>query len=408
MAKALQHIVQSTKPLTGQYSFGIEEEYFVTRRSRRGVCDRAAVAWFEACDAARPCVYEHEMLQCQIEAATPPLVDMEEGTRLLRAYRATLNEVGQAHDIAIVAAGAHPKAFANRQHGVDKPRYRAVMRDLQMLGRRNMVCGMHVHVEIPDPDRRPELMARLTPFLPILLALSTSSPFWEGRRTGLMGYRLASYDELPRTGLPPAFASTEDYEGYLETMTAAKAIKDASYLWWAVRPSKRYPTLELRIADSCTFVEDAIAIAALYRALSRKLMRDDSLFPEPSGATQAIALENKWRAQRYGVRGAFIDEARRQAIPFAQTLEDLIELIGEDAEALGCLDEALAARGIAKRGASADRQIAVFEAARRGGASPMQALDAVVDWLIEASVARRPGAARKIPTNVGTEARATV
>ena len=213
------------------------------------------------------------MLQCQIEAATPPLVDMEEAARLLRSYRATLNEVGRAHDIGIVAAGAHPKAFASRQHGVDKPRYRAVMRDLQMLGRRNMVCGMHVHVEIPDPDRRPELMARLTPFLPILLALSTSSPFWEGRRTGLMGYRLASYDELPRTGLPPAFASSEDYEAYLETMIAAKAIKDASYVWWAVRPSKRYPTLELRIADSCTFVEDAIAIAALYRALLRKLVQ---------------------------------------------------------------------------------------------------------------------------------------
>ena len=144
-----------------------------------------------------------------------------------------------------------------------KARYGAIMDDLQMIGYRNMLCGMHVHVAVPDVDTRINLIMRLTPYLPLLLALSTSSPFWQGHLTGLVGYRLAAYDELPRTGLPELFRTNDDYREFVAALTWAKIIPDASYIWWAIRPSLNNPTIELRVADSCTRLDDAIAIAAL-------------------------------------------------------------------------------------------------------------------------------------------------
>src|SRR5262249_5854237 len=145
------------------------------------------------------------------------------------------------------------------------------------LAMRNMVCGLHVHVEVPEPEARVGIMYRLIPFLPPLLALSTSSPFWQGHRTGLLGYRLTAYDELPRTGLPELFRTEQEYRRYVETLTAAGVIKDASFIWWAMRPSLAHPTLELRVADCCTHLEDALCIAALYRGLMRHLIEHPEL-----------------------------------------------------------------------------------------------------------------------------------
>jgi glutamate---cysteine ligase / carboxylate-amine ligase len=381
MARSFPRQYPRTNSTSSAYTIGIEEEYFISKIDSRDTCQKMPPAMAAAFrDSRGP--FERELLQSQIEAVTPPCDNLAEARTLIASYRATLGAMGAEHGYAIVAAGTHPKALWSRQRATDAARYRNVMRDLQMLGQRNMVCGLHVHVSIPNPDKRIALMARITPFLPLLLALSTSSPFWHGRQTGLMGYRLASYDELPRTGLPDLFVSAADYNHYIDTMVAARAIKDASYVWWAVRPSLNYPTLELRIADSCTRVEDAIAIAALYRCLVRKLDRDENFNANLGAASRAIALENKWRAQRYGIRGSFVDERRRQALSVKETLDDLIELIGEDAEELGCLSEALSARAILRRGASANCQVAIFEAERKNGATRSDALNAVVDWLV--------------------------
>ncbi len=369
------------------YTFGIEEEFFITKRSSRETCQTMPKRLEEIC--ANPALeeFQRELLQSQIEASTPPLTDMREAKIRLTAYRATLNEVAGERGYGMVAAGTHPKALRARQRNAEGARYRLLMRDLQILGQRNMVCGLHVHVAVANLDDRVRLMARLTPFLPLLLALSTSSPFWEGRPTGLMGYRLASYDELPRTGLPDIFETKDDYDRYIQTMVAAKAVKDASYVWWAVRPSVRHPTLELRVADACTNVDHAIAIAALYRALVRKLERDPSLNAGIDAPARAIALENKWRAQRYGVRGTFIDAERQRSVPVRRKLEDLIETVGEDAEALGCLPEVLSARDIVKRGASANKQAALYKWALKGGATRVEAVNGVVDWLLAATAA---------------------
>jgi carboxylate-amine ligase len=351
-----------------------------------------------AIDDAGAGPFAREMVQSQVEAVTPPCVDMDEARRALVSYRTSLNAIGAGRGFGIIAAGTHPKAIWSRQRPSDGPRYRAMKRELRMLCPRDLICGAHVHVAVPDPGRRVDLMTRATPFLPLLHALSTSSPFWQGRKTGLMGYRLAVDDELPRSGLPEIFSSTDDYERYVATMVASGAIKDASYLWWVIRPSAKFPTLELRIADSCTLVEDTIVVAALFRSLVRALDRNDALGADQTSVSRAIALENKWRAQRYGVGGELIDERLGRARPLRQALDELIELIGEDAEGLGCLDEVLSARAILKRGASADMQVSIFERARKCGANEREALNIVVDWLLAATAAKPATATRQAVT----------
>ena len=180
---------------------------------------------------------------------------------------------------------------------------------------------------------------RLTPYLPLLLALSTSSPFWQGQLTGLCGYRLAAYDELPRTGLPELFRTKEDYDEFVAALVWAKIIPDASYIWWALRPSLGNPTVELRVADSCTRLDDAVAIAALFRCLVRALDRDRALNAGFDRVGRAITQENKWHAQRYGIAATFVDPFSRSPLTVKQWLDQVLDFIAEDIEALGCAAE---------------------------------------------------------------------
>ena len=270
-----------------------------------------------------------------------------------------------------------------------KDRYEGIMRELRMLGRRNVVCGMHVHVEVPRPEARVDLMNRLLPAMPLLLALSASSPFWQGQATGMAGYRMSAFGEMPRTWLPDLFDGPEDYARYVEVMTRAGAITDASFLWWTLRPSIRFPTLELRVADSCTLLDHTLAIAALYRCLVRLADRRPEWNRGLTGASRGIVAENLWRAQRDGVRAELIDVASGDAMPFTSYLEALLALVAQDAEALGCVGELGAAQAIVAGGTSADRQLAVFAEARGRGLAERDALSAVVDWLAEATAGSR-------------------
>ena len=364
------------------FTIGVEEEYFVTNPKTRNTLRRMPPRMMARCRALLGDRVTHEMLQSQIEIATPVCQDIAQARAELTRLRQGMVQAAEEHGLAIVAAGTHPMAEWSEQRHTDKPRYDQIMDDLGMLGHRNMVCGLHVHVELPDPDKRIDIMTRMMPFLPILLELSTSSPFWRKQRTGLMGYRLAHYDELPRTGLPPLFRDTRDYERYVETLVQAKVIPDSSYVWWAIRPSKRFPTLELRVADSCTYLEDTLAIAALYRCLARALWRRPDLNAEATAITALIADENKWRAQRYGIEGGFVDEAERRLVPFGEVFGNLLSLIAEDIAHLGCEAEIEGARRILGRGTSAIRQLAVYSDARQSGARRLEAVHQVVDWLI--------------------------
>jgi carboxylate-amine ligase len=255
-----------------------------------------------------------------------------------------------------------------------------------MIARRKMICGMHVHVAVPDRVSRVDLMVRSLPYVPLVLALSTSSPFWHSHRTGLMGYRQALHAELPRSGLPDLFRGEADYDAYVAALIDNRIIADASFIWWVVRPSSTYSTLELRVADSCTHVEDAVAIAALFRCLVRRLTRDPDLNRGLTPAARAIIEENKWRAQRYGIHGSLIDLVAGEARPIALVLSDVMALVAEDAAALGCEAELSSLTRILERGTSADQQLGVYRDALAGGASQPEALGSVVGWLAETTV----------------------
>ena len=368
------------------YRIGIEEEYFLVDAETRTVAREMPAAFLEDAKEATGGRVKGEFLQSQVEAATVPHANMAEARTELRFLRQTVAAVAARHGLAIFAAGTHPTAFWKRSQQTPTQRYDVVMDDLQMIGHRNMLCGLHVHVELPDPDDRVDVMCRMLPYLPLFVALATSSPFWQARPTGLKGYRLAAYDELPRTGVPELFRRREDYEAYIAALTRAGIIEDSSYVWWAIRPSLKHPTLELRAPDSCTRVDDALAIAALYRALARHLMHNPWLNWDLTAVDRAIVVENKWRAQRYGVTGTFADTSGNGAISVAEMLEQVIALVRDDAVALACLDDVLHCRAIVAAGTSADAQLAVFEEAQERTEDRSEALRAVTAWIAEATL----------------------
>lgn len=376
--------------MADEYRFGIEEEYFLCASDSRNTLRFMPKGFIERAKGLFAAEVMPELLQSQIEAATEPSTRMADALARLREVRTGLAEIGRGYNITPIASGTHPMAVWSKQRTTEAARYDRVMRELQMVGMRNVICGLHVHVELPDPSRRVNVMGRSLPWLPLLLALSTSSPFWQGRKTGLMGYRLAANQELPRSGLPDLFADQAEYDRYVDTLVRAGMIRDASYLWWLIRPSAKHPTLELRVADVCTRVEHAIAIAALYRSIVRHLDRNPGTHGRMTGASRAIVSENLWRAQRYGIHGSFVDEATRSARSAGELLDELIALVAPDAEALGCLAEVASARDILAEGTGADEQLTVHAAAEARGLDGRKALEMVVDRVAERSSGHPP------------------
>jgi carboxylate-amine ligase len=364
-----------------EFTFGIEEEYFLSDAKRRDTARTGTRGFIEAAQAAFPDEVHPELLESQIEIATKPMETCEEARETLGRLRAGLATMAREHDLILSAVGTHPIAAWNRQRATPQRRYGRVMHDLQMVGSRHVVSGLHVHVALDGLERRIDVMNRILPYLPLLLALSTSSPFWQGKRTGLMSYRSAAAQELPRSGLPDLFGNAAEYERYVDTLVAARAIENSSFLWWVIRPSLEHPTLELRVADVCTRVEDGLAIAALYRCLVRHLARSPEVNRGLDGASRAIVLENYWRAQRYGIHGSFVDEATRSARPVADILDEVLAMVAEDSAAMGCEASLAATRDILARGTSADRQLALFTDAIGRGVTPRDALSEVVDWI---------------------------
>jgi glutamate---cysteine ligase / carboxylate-amine ligase len=340
------------------FKFGIEEEYFLSDYETFEVPAETPDSLFQAADCLTTGRVGREFLQAQIEVATEPHCNADTARLELERLRHSASAAAAEHGLAILACGTHPLAHWRKSVQSPKDRYTQVMDDLQMIGQRNMLCGMHVHVELPDPRRRVDVMTRMLPYVPLFIALSASSPFWQGRSTGLKGYRLAAYDELPRTGLPELFRTEADYDAYVDAMVRSGAIKDASHLWWAVRPSLNYPTLELRAPDCCTRLEDSIAIATLYRVLVRFLFGHPEHNAEFDSVDRAIAVENKWRAQRHGAQGTFV--TRYGAVSVGELLDRIVELTAADAEALSSAEQMQHCRSILVEGTSADAQLRVF------------------------------------------------
>jgi len=364
-----------------RYAFGIEEEYFLADAVTRGTPAPDAASAFHARAKEQLSAAGREVLQSQVEVCTEPGCDFDAARDTLASMRTRLSGIGRETGLLVLAAGTQPLACWPEQTLSDGERYDRMLAEYGILATRNMVCALHIHVEVPDPDRRAGLMRRMLPYIPMFLALSASSPFWETRRTGLASYRMAAYREWPRSGLPDLMDDAADYAHYVDVMTRSGAIPDASYLWWAIRPSMHYPTLELRVCDSCTQVGDAVAIAALYRCVVRMLDRRPDIHAGLTGASRGIASENFWRVQQSGIHASLIDEASCTMVPFAVRLDALIALVQEDAQAFNCAGQLERLRAIVRDGTSADRQVADYQRGRADGLDHAAALGVVVDRL---------------------------
>ncbi|MHA6262141.1 carboxylate-amine ligase [Arenibacterium sp. CAU 1754] len=355
--------------MQSEFTLGIEEEYLLVDRDSLELAE-APPALMEACQNDLQDQVSPEFLQCQIEVGTRVCRSIAEARDDLRRLRSVVAQHAATHNLSPIAVSCHPFADWKDQHHTEKERYSDLSKALGGVARRMLICGMHVHVGIEDPALRIDLMPQLSYFLPHLLALSSSSPFWQGDDTGLASYRLTVFDNLPRTGLPPKFEGWAEYERTTDTLIKLGVIEDTTKIWWDLRPSHNFPTLETRIMDVSPRLEDALTMAALVQALIRMLcrLRDNNL--RWRVYDRFLIAENRWRAQRYGVSEGLIDFGDRSIKPFETLVEELIDMLAEDSVVLGTTREIEALRDMVRVGTSASRQRDVHASARAGGQPP--------------------------------------
>jgi len=366
------------------FTIGIEEEYLLIDPESRDLVADPPAGLIEECQHAIAADIGNvapEFLRAQLEVDTPVCRSIAECREKVLALRGFAAQTAKNHGLGIIAASTHPFAEWTEQRHTDKDRYNMLAHDLQGVAQRLLICGMHVHIGIPDDETRNDLLNQIGYFLPHLLALTTSSPFWQGRNTGLKSYRLSVFDELPRTGLPNRFDSYGEYQRHIAVLVKAGLIEDATKVWWDIRPSARFPTLELRISDICTRMEDGLTVAALYSCIVSMLLRLRRNNQRWRIYSDMLVQENRWRAQRYGIDEGMVDFGRGEMVPYADLLAEIIELVAEDAERLECVAEIRAAQDILERGTSAHRQVEVYEKSKAAGANDQEALYSVVDWL---------------------------
>jgi carboxylate-amine ligase len=364
------------------FTLGLEEEYLLVDKVSRDLVKDPPAELLAECEKRLPGQVSPEFLRSQIEVATKVCETFGEARTQLAHLRRTIAEVAGEYGMAPIAASTHPFATWDAQKATARERYITLQRDLQGVGRRLVICGLHAHVGIDDDELRIDLMNQVSYFLPHLLALSSSSPFWRGEDTGLASFRVSVFDGLPRTGIPERFESWSEYRRHVGILVQAGLIEDASKLWWDVRPSERFPTLEMRISDICTRLDDGIAVAAIYRCLLRMLWRLKRKNQRWRIYARMLINENRWRAERYGLDEPLVDYGKRELVPYPELLEEIIALVGDDAAHFGCRAEVAHARRIVERGTSAHAQRRIYAEAIAGGADKNEALRQVVDWLI--------------------------
>lgn len=361
------------------FTIGIEEEYLLVDRD---TCDlvQAPAALMLDCQNDLQGQVSPEFMQCQIEVGTRVCATIAAARDDLKRLRACVSRHAVKYNLSPIAVSCHPFADWKKQHHTDRERYSDLQRALGSVARRLLICGMHVHVGIPEKNHRIDLMPQLSYFLPHLLALSASSPYWQGDDTGLASYRLTVFDNLPRTGLPPRFESWGEYERTVQTLIDLGVIEDSSKIWWDLRPSHNFPTLETRICDVSPRLNHAVSIAALTQALVRMLTRLREKNLRWRLYDRFLLAENRWRAQRYGISEGMIDFGAGGIVDFTEVLHELFIMVAEDAEALGTLEEIASLKKIINSGTSSDRQRRIHAQAVAAGQPPGPA---VVRHLIE-------------------------
>lgn len=362
--------------------FGIEEEYFITELGTRRMSAQPPDASIEACKVLMGPCFAYEMFQGQIEVASPIFTGMAEAEDYLLEARQGLRRTLEPYGLGLLCAGSHPLADWRIQQPTRQDHFLQLFEDYQRVARRSVLSGLHVHVEIPGQLDRVQVMNEVLPWTPLLLALSCSSPFWEGADSGFMSYRQTVCDEWPRMGIPEYLENEPAYDAYIALLMRTGALRQASECWWGVRPASRYPTLELRMTDACPRLEDALCIASLFRLLVAFAIDQPRAGLAYSPASRWILKENRWRAKRYGRHASFIVEGYDRPFSAEQWLFLVQQILGDTASKLRVEKVFSQARAILRNGTSAERQRNVYQQALRISGDVHVALAEVVDRLL--------------------------
>ncbi|MFO7743579.1 MAG: carboxylate-amine ligase [Anaerolineae bacterium] len=355
-------------------NIGIEEEYQIIDPQTREL--RSYVQQFlEQGRAILPDQIRPEFLQSQVEAGTKVCRDVDEARDELIRIRRSVLQLAEDTGLWVAAAGTHPFSSWVKQRVSPFGRYPELVRFLQDVGRQLLIFGMHVHIGIEDKELLIDVMNQLRYFLPHLLALSASSPFWHGRDTGLKSYRSVVFENLPRTGIPQRFESYASYCSYVDALLTTGSIAEPTHIWWDVRPSEKFPTLEIRIPDMCTRIEETLCLVALTQAIIAKLVQLRRANQSWRLYRKHLIDENKWRALRYGTAGSLIDFGKKTEVPFPALIDEILTWVDDVVDDLGSREEIEYAHTILRHGNSADRQLAVHRRTHD--------LRAVVDQVVE-------------------------
>jgi carboxylate-amine ligase len=351
----------------GAYTLGVEEEYMLLDRVSLDLVQHidtvlAAVEGSDLADALHP-----ELMQSVLEIATPVCKDIAEVDQQLRRLRGAVTEVAaRSGGLRVGSAGTHPFSLFERQRITARDRYRALVDQMQYVARRELIFGMHIHVAVAEPDAAIAVINGMLVHLPQLLALSASSPFWRGEPTGLASTRQLVFAAFPRSGPPPRFRDYADYAEVVGQLERTGCIPDYTHIWWDIRPHPRLGTIEVRICDAVTRVEDAVAVAAFCQSLVKLYCEKFERGEEVASFHRILSSENKWLAARYGLEAPVMDLAtgRRNRAPVSQLVRRTLRDVEPHARELGCERELEGIRDILGRGTSADRQLRIFNANR--------------------------------------------
>ena len=379
-----------------QFTLGIEEEFQIvdprTRELRSHVVEILEEGVMLLGEQIKP-----EMIQSMVEVGTGICHNIQEARADITNLRSVISSLARKNGLVIIAASTHPISRWQDQKIFEDERYELLVQELQTVARSLLIFGLHVHVGVPDRDRQMHIMNAARYFLPHVLALTTSSPFWMAHNTGLKSYRCEIFKQFPRTDIPDHFDSYSSFERYIDLLVKTKCIDNGKKIWWDVRPHPFFPTLEFRVCDIPTRVDDTIAIAALFQAIVAKL---NTLIEKNLGFRlyrRLLIQENKWRAVRYGLDGMMIDFGKQKEVPTRDLIHELLDFVDDVVDPLGSRKEIEHIHTIMQRGTSADEQLEVYNSSNND-------LNAVVDRLIERTMENVPTTAQVDLSGVKTSA----
>ncbi len=338
------------------YTLGVEEEMHIVDATTGELVPRIEEIMARLPEDLKEAV-SYELFQSVLEIKTPPCASVAEAEGILRELRSRVGSWAAACGTALASAGTHPFSRYMNQKITDQERYKKVIRTLRWVAQREVIFGQHVHVGVPDEEATIEAHNRLSEKVPLLLALSANSPFWQGMDTGYESTRVKIFETFPRAGLPPAFPDYEAFERYVDLMVAAGAMDDYTFCWWDVRPHSRIGTIELRVLDSQTSIESAIALAALTQCLVAKALDENPKGPY----NRELATENKFRAARHGMDAAFYDAAKGVSIPARERARSLVEELRPVSQHLKCENELEGILEIVESGTGSQNQRRALE-----------------------------------------------